>query len=176
VSNRRHDAWANYPSRKGQRGPNGRPLCRRCGAEVPKGRRSWCGEQCVHDHRVENDSGYARNRVEERDKGVCSECGLDCERLRRSLRQHNCAGQKRFVHLFLFVTGRPYTAKFSQWRSLWEMDHIKPVVEGGGTCGLENLRTLCVWCHNRVTADLRRRLAKKKNPQLDLIADAEVTG
>jgi 5-methylcytosine-specific restriction endonuclease McrA len=44
------------------------------------------------------------------------------------------------------------------------MDHIVPVVEGGGACGLENLRTLCKPCHKRVTAELagRRAVAKRK--------------
>jgi len=46
---------------------------------------------------------------------------------------------------------------------LWEMDHILPVVEGGGDCGLDNLRTLCWACHARETADLaRRRAATRK--------------
>jgi hypothetical protein len=35
-----------------------------------------------------------------------------------------------------------------------------PVVEGGGECDLENIRTLCLICHRRATGDLRRRLAK----------------
>lgn len=45
---------------------------------------------------------------------------------------------------------------------VWEMDHIVPVVEGGGSCGLENLRTLCVPCHRAVTAELKRRLAESR--------------
>ncbi len=40
----------------------------------------------------------------------------------------------------------------------WEMDHIVPVIEGGGGCGLENLRTLCIPCHRSVTRELKRRL------------------
>jgi 5-methylcytosine-specific restriction endonuclease McrA len=44
-------------------------------------------------------------------------------------------------------------------RRLWEMDHIIPVVEGGGDCGLENLRTLCISCHAKETADLAARRA-----------------
>lgn len=40
---------------------------------------------------------------------------------------------------------------------LWEADHIVPVVEGGGGCGLEGYRTLCVPCHKTHTAALARR-------------------
>jgi 5-methylcytosine-specific restriction enzyme A len=43
--------------------------------------------------------------------------------------------------------------------SSWEADHILPVIEGGGHCGLDNLRTLCVPCHRQVTRELRARIA-----------------
>ncbi len=29
----------------------------------------------------------------------------------------------------------------------WQADHIVPVYAGGGLCTVENLRTLCVACH-----------------------------
>ena len=50
----------------------------------------------------------------------------------------------------------------------WQADHIKAVAEGGGSCGLENLRTLCTPCHQIETEKLRSRLKlnsgdKKKN-------------
>jgi 5-methylcytosine-specific restriction endonuclease McrA len=34
------------------------------------------------------------------------------------------------------------------------------VVEGGGECDLENIRTLCLKCHRAVTAQLRARRSK----------------
>jgi hypothetical protein len=34
---------------------------------------------------------------------------------------------------------------------LWDADHIIPVKDGGGQCGLENIRTLCIDCHKVVT-------------------------
>ena len=49
--------------------------------------------------------------------------------------------------------------------SVWEADHIVPVVEGGGGCGLEGYRTLCQPCHAKETKALAaRRAIKRKNP------------
>ena len=46
---------------------------------------------------------------------------------------------------------------------LWEMDHVQPVIEGGGGTGLENLQTLCVPCQKRKTAGrLRQRRADQR--------------
>jgi hypothetical protein len=35
--------------------------------------------------------------------------------------------------------------------SLWDADHIVPVKDGGGLCGLDNMRTLCISCHKIIT-------------------------
>ena len=115
--------------------------CRRCGGAVPKGRRTFCGKDCVHEHRIRTDPGYVRLKVFERDRGVCAGCGINTmedipERLRRA---------KGSGHL-------------------WQADHIIPVVEGGGECGLENYWTLCSACHKRETAALKRRLAERVRP------------
>lgn len=53
----------------------------------------------------------------------------------------------------------------------WEMDHVVPVAEGGGSCGLDGLRTLCRDCHKGVTAALRKRLAARKKDSPRLGAD-----
>jgi 5-methylcytosine-specific restriction enzyme A len=49
-------------------------------------------------------------------------------------------------------------------RTLWEADHIVPVVEGGDFFDPGNLRTLCIACHKAETAKLARRRARKKVP------------
>ena len=48
---------------------------------------------------------------------------------------------------------------------LWEMDHIVPVVHGGGGCGLSNLRTLCRVCHGKATKALAAVRAKDRHVQ-----------
>lgn len=45
---------------------------------------------------------------------------------------------------------------------VWQADHIVPVSEGGGECGLENYRTICTDHHHEVTAESRRRKKSAK--------------
>lgn len=47
-------------------------------------------------------------------------------------------------------------------RTAWDADHIVPVCRGGGQCGLENYRTLCVPCHKRETARLAAERAAER--------------
>lgn len=44
----------------------------------------------------------------------------------------------------------------------WQADHIVPVAEGGGSCGMQNLRTLCLPCHHQETRALMRRLREAR--------------
>src|SRR2546428_13565914 len=60
-----------------RRGPNGRGICRRCQAEVPKGRRTFCGDPCGHEWRLRTDPGHLRGQVFARDRGRGKPCGLD---------------------------------------------------------------------------------------------------
>uniref|UniRef100_A0A6N2MAP4 HNH domain-containing protein n=1 Tax=Salix viminalis TaxID=40686 RepID=A0A6N2MAP4_SALVM len=54
----------------------------------------------------------------------------------------------------------------------WHADHIVPVYHGGGECKLENMRTLCVACHSKVTAAQRAERCstrEKARKQLEVI-------
>ncbi|MBI1786649.1 MAG: HNH endonuclease [Acidobacteria bacterium] len=134
------------------KGPNGRVLCRWCGLEVPPRRLTFCSEYCVHEWRLRTDPGYLRECVLERDRGICAACGVDTlaewNHLRRMRRD------KRMVAL------RAWGVRNPRRSSLWDADHIVPVAEGGGECDLANLRTLCLRCHKRATAELRERLSR----------------
>lgn len=44
----------------------------------------------------------------------------------------------------------------------YDCDHIVPVAEGGGCCGVDNLRILCGKCHGAETGKLRKRLNEQK--------------
>jgi hypothetical protein len=45
-----------------------------------------------------------------------------------------------------------------QEHDFWQADHIFAVAEGGGSSGLDNLRTLCTPCHSAETEKLLARL------------------
>jgi 5-methylcytosine-specific restriction endonuclease McrA len=139
--------WADRESLA--KGPNGRNLCRWCNLEVPKGRLTFCSDWCVEEWRLRTDPGYLREKVLERDRGVCAGCGVDCLAAWNHLKR---------------LRGAARLKAFSEWginarsrKSLWDADHIVPVVEGGGECDLTNLRTLCLKCHRASTSELRKR-------------------
>ena len=56
-------------------------------------------------------------------------------------------------------------SKFSQW----EAAHIRPVNDGGGCCGLNNYKTLCIECHREESLSDRhgdRRWTKEEESML----------
>ena len=132
------------------RGPNGRGLCRWCSLEVPRGRYTFCSEFCVHEWKLRSQPAYLREKVFERDHGICSSCGIDSTAAARKLRFSRGTGRASLLtHWGL----RTYSRK-----SLSDADHIVPVIEGGGECDLANIRTLCLRCHRLATMQLRDRL------------------
>jgi len=155
-------------------GPGGRKLCRWCKTEVPPPKLTFCGEACVHEWRLRSDPNYMRQKVLERDRGVCAHCGLDCVLLSAVVHDHWLPpqGWRRWDEKPAERQYHPLREVIRAWvvelggklhGAYWQADHIVPVVEGGGECGLENLRTLCVWCHKRETKELaRRRAAARK--------------
>lgn len=68
-----------HDNAKGSRDQLGNKLCRYCKRPIKeKGRRTFCGEACVHKWKLTSDQGYARECVLKRDNGVCKQCSLDC--------------------------------------------------------------------------------------------------
>jgi 5-methylcytosine-specific restriction endonuclease McrA len=103
---------------------------------------------------LKTDPSFLRNRVWKRDKGRCARCGLRCRDLEKSL---------VLLHQVLTRLGQSKVygdirkaMKVRSRHSLWDADHIRAVVEGGGECGLDNMQTLCLWCHRDKTTAMRR--------------------
>ena len=136
------------------RGLNGRGLCRWCSLEVPPRRFTFCSAYCVHEWRLRTQPAYLRDQVFLRDKGRCSGCGVNTLfELRRLRRSRGVRRLEMMAHWGLKTKLR---------KSLWDADHIVPVVEGGGECDLANIRTLCLRCHRVATAALRERIRRAK--------------
>lgn len=53
----------------------------------------------------------------------------------------------------------------------WDADHITPVIEGGGECGIENYRTLCIPCHVKATRELRARMKERRRLEKAIVKD-----
>jgi len=131
------------------RGSGGRCLCRQCGQEVPPRRRTFCGDACVEQWKLKTDPSFLRRRVWKRDKGLCARCGLKCRDLEKAidlLRGVLARQGKSKVYGDLRKA-----LKIRSRHSFWDADHIRAVVDGGGECGLENMQTLCLWCHREKT-------------------------
>lgn len=193
--------------RKGKMPYREKGRCSWCGTfDLPKNRRSWCSDKCVDAYRMISDPGFVRSKVHERDQGICSGCGLDCDELakefnrfksrRRSYFSWQTIGHERTRKMiarwgpkgapnvyarYVQAINRRYkemskdlTAQGfdTQRTTFWDADHIVPVVEGGGECGLDNYRTLCQPCHKAETKALAARRAKARReeiqPELDL--------
>ena len=150
-----------------EHGPNGRRLCRWCRNEVPVGRRTFCADaNCIHQWSIRHDQGYAREYIRGRDGGKCALCGLDTYALlRRAHHQRYYFASEEERHRAI-IERRAYASAIVELRgrsTLWAMDHIIPVVDGGGECGAENLQTLCIFCHARKTArEARERAARRR--------------
>jgi len=136
-------------------------FCRWCGE---KAARMHCGEDCRREVNIR--MGYYQKYVFERDKGICAKCGIDTKWLCDKIIEIRSLWRK-----YRPISMVEYAKDFGPWgieayKQFWEADHIIPVCEGGGCCGLENYQTLCLRCHKKETAELSKRRAVKPVGQL----------
>ena len=134
-------------------------------------RRTWCSDACVQERAIRTSAASARAHVYDRDKGICALCRLDTDAVEKTARvaikkwyrRERAAGRPALWRGGVRMNVPPHGSVYVDTsRSLWQADHIVPVAEGGGACGLDNYRTLCVWCHPKETGKLRRRLNARK--------------
>jgi hypothetical protein len=138
-------------------------LCAWCGNPRPKGRRKYCGPACANEANIRAGGAWVEAAVFARDRGICAACGMDCEWV---------AAQKRAMwaarRSWEYGAAERMPGSWGPWSyhgRLWQADHIRPVAEGGGVCGLENYQTLCLRCHKLDTAELAGRLADRRKGQ-----------
>jgi 5-methylcytosine-specific restriction enzyme A len=144
-------------SKKLPKNENGVILCRWCSKPVKPPRRTMCSSLCAHEIRIRTNNKYLRECLFKRDNGICKICNQDTKSIAKTalkldLEQRN-----------IFLKNNNISLKRKIWKrkfggGLWDADHILPVKDGGGSCGLENLRTLCISCHKLVTANSKKKI------------------
>lgn len=153
---------------------HGKRLCRNCRGAMPKGARHNCSPKCSDEWMCKTSPSHLRWKLRERDKGICAICSLDTIALKKEFAEFCGEIQRSWVTIrslqssqrslnerveWLKSHGIPAGRSCSDW---WDADHIIPVVEGGGETGLDNFRTLCIPCHKKETALLRKRMAEQR--------------
>lgn len=137
--------------------------CTWCGEKITNARIHWCSDECVTAFKERCDPAHIRWKIQQRDKGVCALCGTDTEAIKKRFTElYYRAKEHARCHSFvrLMKLGRRY--RLGSCATPWEADHIVPVVEGGGCCGLDGYRTLCIPCHKRESAALAARRAESR--------------
>lgn len=114
---------------------DGRYFCKVCDRPCPGRRSAYCSDDCE----FRNTPQMIRHAVWKRDHGICAMCGKDCTKI--------VDGERR---------------NYYGVNHQWEADHIVPVSEGGGLCGLDGYRTLCKKCHGAESGALRKRLNERR--------------
>jgi len=149
---------------------NGR-ACAWCGGRLSTasvaGEATYCTEECAVEGRLRRGGMFAsaniRSTVFDMEGGRCCLCKVDAHSLYKQIL--TLAPPERLNKLLSVNWKMPKTKKAMDSLlnnptegQFWQVDHIQAVAEGGGDCGLENLRTLCVPCHSVETGKLRGRL------------------
>ena len=138
------------PAKKLPKNESGFVSCRWCGGDVKPPRRTMCSPECVHELLIRRDNRYIRDCLYKRDKGICVLCNTDTKDIAKKALSLEYNDRVEYLKEFNIGIKRKIW-KRKHGGGLWDADHIIPVKEGGGQCGLDNLRTLCIKCHKEIT-------------------------
>lgn len=128
----------------------GLTCCRWCGKGVKPPRRTMCSPECAREISIRSNHKFMKTEVYKRDKGICAICKVDTRIIAKNALKLNLEDRELYLINFDIPMSRKiWKRKFGG--GLWDADHILPVNKGGGCCGLDNLRTLCIPCHKNIT-------------------------
>jgi hypothetical protein len=136
----------------------------------------YCSQECAEEGRLRRGGSHASVRIRSAvfalEGGTCSLCKINAHALFEQIRALQPA--ERLNKLLTVNWKLPMSSKAvdnllnnPKEGDFWQADHIHAVSEGGGACGLDNLRTLCTPCHLVETEKLRGRLKLKSPPKKD---------
>ncbi|KAL1810213.1 hypothetical protein ACET3Z_027203 [Daucus carota] len=164
------------------------PLCKLCqtickgkNAKVPEYFEDlFCNLSCYEEFRLRTSNRSLREGLFQMEHGICTSCRLDCHKLVEHIKRLPLERREAYIKKVApDLAVRPKLLEKLVREpcegNAWHADHIVPVYLGGGECKLENMRTLCVVCHARVTkeqcAERRSTRLKAKKQLKELMND-----
>lgn len=147
-----------------------------CGETIKPPRRVWVSDDCRLDWLSHNYMAWARPACGRRDGYVCQMCGIDCEALESELRhlyrRAIRGGYRRFgtMDAWNALLAELQLTPHEACNQLWQADHIIPQCEDGPD-DVDNLRTLCLWCHKVESRKLAARRAEERRQARIALAD-----
>ena len=128
---------------------------------------TYCSYKCAEEGRVRRGGMYSsariRNQIFSLEHGVCCLCKLDAHALYNRILSLHPAERLNALMAAKFKLPKSPSAlnkllQDPKEHDFWQADHIVAVAEGGGGCGMDNIRTLCNTCHSYETEKLHSRL------------------
>lgn len=161
------DGWERWPTRKTLDGRT--YLCRWCAKPLSGQLTAYCSSDCEHEIFVRCMFASLRRRLFHERGGICEGCGINLHDLADFFswwrRTYSKYAHSWDSHKYTADWPSEYELRDSMGlkgnNDLWECNHKLALAEGGNLVDPENLEILCLKCHKKHTAALKRRLAKK---------------
>ncbi|KAM4859384.1 DNA annealing helicase and endonuclease ZRANB3 isoform 1-T4 [Thomomys bottae] len=163
----------------------GNPLCLRCQHPTQQECKAnawdsrFCSLKCQEEFWIRSNNGYLRARVFETEHGVCQLCHMNAQELFLCVRDASKSQRKNLLDA-AWTSKLPLEQLNEMIRNpveghFWQVDHVKPVYEGGGQCSLDNLQTLCTVCHKERTSRQAKERSQMKKQSLALKHGSDIT-
>ena len=136
--------------------PRLKGICAWCGKPKRNEGRKYCGSPCSKEAIIRAGFNLLRT-IFKRDRGICVICGIDANSIKLELNRIKHSVCLRWVSSEFKIWKKQWGPWWTNNYQYWEVDHTTPVSKGGGCCGAENLRTLCLECHKKETKKLAQR-------------------